>query len=87
MRSLLCHLELLGVDVHLQQGVSKHVSKATGVEEAVRSAVVLLVVDLRELEAAILQQLSIVKLLVSHVNLLWDISGLFLICCNFGMFA
>lgn len=59
-------------------------SKAAGVEEAVRSAVVLLVVDLRELQAAVLQQLRIMKLLVRQVNLLWDIR-LFLIGCTLNV--
>lgn len=62
-------LKLLGVDIHLEQGVSEHMSKATGVEVAVRSAIVLVIVDLRELKAAILQQLIVVKFLVGHVNL------------------
>jgi len=63
------NLKLLGVDIHFEQGVTEDMCEATGVEVAVGSAVVLLVVDLRELEAAVLQQLVIVKFLVSHVNL------------------
>lgn len=62
-------LELLGVDVHFEQGVTEDMSKAAGVEVAVGSAVVLVVVDLRELKAAVLQQLIVVELLVGHVNL------------------
>lgn len=62
-------LKLFGVDIHLEQGVAEDVSKAAGVEVAVRSAIVLLIVDLRELEAAVLQQLVVMKLLVGHVNL------------------
>lgn len=54
------NLQLLSVDVHLEQGISKDVSKAAGVEVAVRSAIALLIVDLRELQAAILQQLIVV---------------------------
>lgn len=76
-RPLRSHLQLLGVDVHLQQGVSEDVSEAAGVEEAVRPAVVLLVVDLRELQAAVLQQLRIMELLVGQEHLLWDIRGRF----------
>ncbi len=62
-------LKLLGVDIHLEQGVAEDVSKATSVEVAVRSAVVLVIVDVRELKAAVLQQLVVVKFLVGHVNL------------------
>lgn len=69
------NLQLLSVDVHLEQGVSKGVSKAAGVEVAVRSAIALLVVDLRELQAAILQQLIVVELLVRQVNLLVEGGG------------
>lgn len=43
------NLQLLRVDVHLEQGISKDVSEAAGVEVAVRSAIVQVVVDLREL--------------------------------------
>lgn len=63
------NLELLGVDIHLEQGVSKHMSEATGVEVAVRSAIVLVIVDLRELKAAVLEQLIVVKFLMGHVDL------------------
>lgn len=63
------NLKLLGVDIHLEQGVTEDVSKATGVEIAVRSTIVLVVVDLRELKATVLQQLIIIELLMGHVNL------------------
>lgn len=63
------YLKLLGVDIHLEQGVTENVSKATGVEVAVRPAIELVIIDLRELKATELQQLIIVKLLVGHVNL------------------
>lgn len=66
---LIENLKLLAVDIHLEQGVAKNVSKATGVEVAVRSAIVLLVIDLRKLKATILQQLIVIKLLVGQVNL------------------
>lgn len=62
-------LKLLGVYIHLEQGVAKDVSKATGVEVAVRSAIVLLIVDLRELKSTVLQQLVIVKLLMGQEDL------------------
>lgn len=57
------------MDIHLEQGVTKNVSKATGVEVAVRPAIELVIIDLWELKATELQQLIIVKLLVGHVNL------------------
>ena len=57
------------MDVHLEQGVAEDVPEAAGVEVAVGSAVVAVVVDLRELQAAVLQQLVIVKLLVGHEDL------------------
>lgn len=62
-------LKLLGVNVHFEQGVTEDMSKTTRVEVAIRSSVVVLVVDLRELEAAVFQQFVIVKFLVGHVNL------------------
>lgn len=62
-------LKLLGVDIHLEQGVTEDVSKAAGVEVAVRSAIVLVVVDLWELKATVLQQLVVVEFLVGHVDL------------------
>lgn len=63
------NLELLGVDIHLEQGVGEHMSEATGVEVAVRSAIVLVIVDLRELKAAVLEQLIVIKFLMGHVDL------------------
>lgn len=63
------NLKLFGADVHLEQGVTEDVSKAAGVEVLVRPAVALVIVDLRELKATVLQQLVIVELLVGHVNL------------------
>lgn len=64
------HLELLGAHVHLEQRVGEHVAEAAGVEVAVGSPVVIVVVDVGELQAAVLQQLVVVKLLVAHVDLL-----------------
>lgn len=43
------NLHFLSVDIHLEQGVSKDMSKAAGIEVAVRSAIAPVVVDLREL--------------------------------------
>lgn len=63
------NLKLLGVDIHLEQGVTEDMSKAAGVEITVRPAIVLVVVDLRKLEATILQKLIIMEFLVGHVNL------------------
>lgn len=65
------------MDIHLEQGIGKSVSKAAGVEVAVGSAVVLVIVDLRELKAAVLQQLIVMKLLMGQVNLFRDIIGIF----------
>lgn len=64
------HLELLGAHVHLEQRVGEHVAEAARVEVAVGSAVVIVVVDVGELQAAVLQQLVVVEFLVAHVDLL-----------------
>lgn len=63
------NLKLLGVDIHLEQGVGKDVSKATSIEETVRLAIVLVIIDLRELKAAILQELITVELFMGEINL------------------
>lgn len=64
------HLELLGAHVHLEERVGEHVAEAAAVEVAVGSAVVDVVVDVGKLQAAVLQQLVVIKLLVAHVDLL-----------------
>ncbi|TNN42228.1 hypothetical protein EYF80_047603 [Liparis tanakae] len=66
------NLQLLGADVHLEQGVTEDVSEAAAVEVAVGPSVVLLVVDLRELQAAVLQQLVVVQLLLSSLTRFWS---------------
>lgn len=63
------NLKLLRVHIHLEERVAEEVSEAAGVEEAVRPSIAPLVIDLRELEAAVLQQLVVVKFLVGQVNL------------------
>lgn len=78
------HLELLGAHIHLKQGVGEHGAEAAGVEVAVGPAVVVVVVDVGELQAAVLQQLVVVKLLVAHVNLLGPRQNVaHRLCCDF----
>ena len=62
-------LQLLGADVQLEQRVAEDVAEAAGEEVAVRPPVVLGIMDLRELQAPVPQQLLAKELLVGQVNL------------------
>lgn len=78
------HLELLGAHIHLEQGVGEHGAEAAGVEVAIGPAVVVVVVDVGELQATVLQQLVVVKFLVAHVNLLGPRQNVsHRLCCDF----
>lgn len=58
------HLQRLVPQVHLEQRVSHQVSETTAVEVAVGPSVAPAVVDLRELQAAVLLQVVSVQVLV-----------------------
>lgn len=58
------HLQRLVLQVHLEQRVSHQVSETTAIEVAVGPSVAPAVVDLRELQAAILLQVLSVEVLM-----------------------
>lgn len=58
------HLDSLVLQVHLEQRVSHQVSESTAVEVAVGPSVTPVVVDLRELQAAVLVEVVSMEVLV-----------------------
>ena len=68
----LAHLEGLVLEVHLQQRVAHQVSEATAIEEAVWPCVVPAVVDLRELQASVVNEIVTVEILVVAQHLLTE---------------
>lgn len=64
------YLERLVLQVHLEQRVSHQVSEAAAIEVAVGPSVAPAVVDLRELQAAVLLQVVSVEVLVLAEHLL-----------------
>lgn len=73
------HLKCLVLQVHLEQGVSHHVSEATAVKVTIWSGVKFAVVDLWELQATVLIQVISMEILVLAENLLTKTRAA--VCC------
>lgn len=63
------YLKFLCLNIHLQQGITEHMAKATAIVIAVFASVVVVVVDLWELQTSKLQQIIIIQILMDTINL------------------